>query len=75
LLVPAGFAHGFITREPNTLLAYKVTDFYAPDHDHGIFWADPQLGIDWGIDMEAETTLSAKDRALPSLVEADHLFT
>ena len=75
LLVPAGFAHGFITREPNTLLAYKVTDFYAPDHDHGIFWADPQLGIDWGIDVEAETTLSAKDLALPGLAEADHLFT
>ena len=57
LLVPAGFAHGFVTREPHVLVAYKVTDYYAPDHDHGIFWADPQLGIDWGIGREAEATL------------------
>ncbi len=75
LLVPAGFAHGFVTREPNTLLAYKVTDFYAPDHDHGIFWADPHLGIDWGIGGEAEATLSVKDLVLPRFAEADHLFT
>lgn len=75
LLVPAGFAHGFITRAPDTLLAYKVTDFYAPDHDHGIFWADPQLGIDWGMGGEAEATLSVKDLALPRFAELDHLFT
>jgi dTDP-4-dehydrorhamnose 3,5-epimerase len=73
LLVPAGFAHGFITREPDTIVAYKVTNFYAPDHDHGIFWADPDLGIDWGIDR-ADAVLSPKDLAWPRLVEATPLF-
>jgi dTDP-4-dehydrorhamnose 3,5-epimerase len=73
LLVPAGFAHGFITREPHTLLAYKVTDFYTPDHDHGILWSDPRLGIDWGIGAGAEAKLSPKDMAWPRLERADHL--
>jgi dTDP-4-dehydrorhamnose 3,5-epimerase len=72
LLVPGGFAHGFITREPGTIVAYKVTAYYAPDHDRGIFWADPQLGIDWGIGQE-EATLSLKDRALPPLAQAEPL--
>ena len=71
LLVPAGFAHGFITRDPNTLVAYKVTNFYAPDHDHGIFWADPDLGIDWGVNG-AEAILSPKDMALPPFGQATH---
>ena len=44
-----GFAHHFVTREPDTVVAYKVGDFYAPDADCGIFWADPKLGIDWRI--------------------------
>jgi len=74
LLVPAGFAHGFVTRDPDTIVMYKVTQFYAPDHDHGIFWADPELGIDWGIG-EADAILSTKDLALPRLAEADHLST
>jgi dTDP-4-dehydrorhamnose 3,5-epimerase len=74
LHVPIGFAHGFVTREPDTIVAYKVTNFYAPEADHGIFWADPELGIDWGI-SEAEATLSAKDRALPPLAEAPSCFT
>ena len=74
LLIPAGFAHGFITREPDTLVAYKVTGLYAPAHDHGIFWADPQLGIDWDIGAETEAILSAKDQALPLLAQAEHLF-
>jgi dTDP-4-dehydrorhamnose 3,5-epimerase len=74
LYVPVGFAHGFVTREPDTIVAYKVTDFYAPHSDHGIFWADPALGIDWGMG-QAEATLSAKDRALPPLAEALSCFT
>lgn len=74
LLVPAGFAHGFITREPETVVAYKVTAYYAPEHDHGIFWADRELGIDWDIGSEVEPTLSPKDLHLPQLEHADHLF-
>jgi dTDP-4-dehydrorhamnose 3,5-epimerase len=74
LLVPTGFAHGFITREPDTLVAYKVTAFYAAAHDRGIFWADPHLGIDWGLGADAEPILSVKDLALPPLARAEHLF-
>lgn len=74
LLVPSGFAHGFITREPETLVAYKVTNFYSPAHDHGIFWADPQLDIDWGLMDATKAVLSAKDLALPLLARADRLF-
>jgi dTDP-4-dehydrorhamnose 3,5-epimerase len=73
LLVPAGFAHGFVSREAQTLVTYKVTAFYSPDHDHGIFWADPRLGIAWSID-EAKATLSPKDKSLPPLEQAVHLF-
>lgn len=73
ILVPAGFAHGFVSREPQTLVTYKVTEFYAPEHDQGIFWADPRLRIDWGIG-EGEATLSPKDRNLPRLEQAKHLF-
>jgi len=66
LLVPAGFAHGFVTLTPATEVIYKVTDHYAPDHDHGILWCDPALGIDWGIAPEA-ALLSDKDRVQPLL--------
>lgn len=64
LLAPAGFLHGFATLEPNTEVAYKVTDFYSADHDGGVIWNDPDLGIDWGIDV-ATASLSAKDAAAP----------
>jgi dTDP-4-dehydrorhamnose 3,5-epimerase len=64
LLVPAGFAHGYLTLQPMTEVIYKVTAPYAPEHDHGILWSDPELGIDWGT---ADPVLSDKDRALPRL--------
>jgi dTDP-4-dehydrorhamnose 3,5-epimerase len=66
LLIPEGFAHGFVTRTPDTEVLYKVTAYYAPEHDHGILWSDPDLGIDWGIAPEA-ARLSDKDRAQPRL--------
>jgi dTDP-4-dehydrorhamnose 3,5-epimerase len=66
LWIPAGFAHGFVTREPSTEVAYKVTAGYAPACDAGLAWDDPALGIDWGIAPEA-ATLSDKDRRLPRL--------
>ncbi|CAN5794149.1 dTDP-4-dehydrorhamnose 3,5-epimerase [soil metagenome] len=64
LLVPVGFAHGYLTLEPDTEVIYKVSADYAPDHDRGILWCDPALGIDWGIDAQA-ARLSGKDRAQP----------
>ena len=73
LLVPAGFAHGFCTLEPDTVVAYKVTAFYAPEHDTGLYWADPALGIGWPV-SEDEAELSDKDRLLPRLAEVAGCF-
>ena len=64
MLIPIGFAHGFVTLEPDTLFAYKVSDHYAPDCDAGIRWDDPTLAIDWGVDP-ARVTTSPKDAGLP----------
>lgn len=74
LLVPVGFAHGYCTLEPDTVIAYKVTDFYAPSCDRSLRWNDPTLGIDWPVDL-ADATLSDKDRYAPLLAEiTDSLF-
>ena len=63
LLVPIGFAHGFMTLEPDTEVIYRVSNYYAPDHDKGLLWNDPALGISWPI-ADAEAVLSEKDRKL-----------
>lgn len=73
LYVPVGFAHGFATLEPNTEVAYKVSDTYAPDCDRGLAWNDPALGIDWGVAPEA-AVLSDKDRRHPSLADLGRMF-
>lgn len=73
LLVPRGFGHGFVTLEPNCHVAYKVSAPYDPATDAGINFADPALGIDWGVDI-AEAVASAKDLDAPMLAEADHLI-
>ncbi|MEO1470500.1 MAG: dTDP-4-dehydrorhamnose 3,5-epimerase [Pseudomonadota bacterium] len=66
ILVPVGFAHGFVTLEPGTEVIYKVTNYYAPDCDHGILWNDPALAIDWGTDTPV---LSDKDHKQPKLAD------
>ena len=73
LYVPAGFAHGFATIEPDTEVAYKVSDTYAPDCDRGIAWDDPALGIDWGI-APGQAVLSDKDRRHPRLADLGRVF-
>lgn len=73
LLVPAGFAHGFCTLEPDTIVAYKVDAHYAPESDAGIFWADDALAIAWPV-REAEAHLSPKDAALPRLQHCQSPF-
>ena len=66
LWVPPGFAHGFCTLRPETIISYKVTDYYSPEHDRGLFWDDPAIGIDWPVKPE-EAVLSEKDKKLPLL--------
>ena len=65
IFVPIGFAHGFLTLEPETVLSYKVSNYYSPEHDSGIRFDDPVLGIDWGCDP-ASIMMSRKDLLLPS---------
>jgi dTDP-4-dehydrorhamnose 3,5-epimerase len=66
ILIPIGFAHGFCTLEPDTEIVYKVTQYYSPEHDLGILWNDPELGIEWPVADEL-AVLSAKDRCQPRL--------
>jgi dTDP-4-dehydrorhamnose 3,5-epimerase len=73
VFVPKGFAHGFCTIEPDTEVLYKVDAPYAVDHEHGILWNDPDLGIDWPIDPAA-ATVSEKDRKLPRLKDLGAFF-
>ncbi len=70
ILVPKGYAHGFVTLVPDTEVIYKVSERYAPDHERSIRFDDPALGIDWRIPVD-EVTLSAKDRAAPLLADAE----
>ena len=66
LLVPKGFLHGFATLTENTEVQYKCTDFYAPECDGNVYFNDPDLDIDWGIDVN-KAILSDKDAAAPLL--------
>lgn len=68
LFVPVGFGHAFITLEPDTEVAYKVSDYYAPECDGGIRWNCPTIAIDWPLPSTGPV-LSPKDEALPVLAE------
>jgi len=68
LFVPRGFAHGYCTLEPDTEVAYKVDDYYAPDCEKGVIWNDPTLAVDWPV-SPADAVLSDKDRKLPRLAD------
>lgn len=78
LFVPRGFAHGFLSLEENTVFQYLIDNDYAPSHEGGIYWNDPDLGIDWdkmmkenGID---EPLLSDKDQVHPLLKDSPVYF-
>lgn len=69
ILVPVGFAHGFLTLEPETEVVYKVSEHYSAEHDRAIRFDDPQIGIQWPLDAGG-LHLSAKDRNAPLLTDA-----
>lgn len=73
LLVPKGFAHGFMTLTEDVEVQYKVDELYAPECDRGIAWNDPEIRIEWPIDVNP--VLSAKDEQAPTLKDAEHNFS
>jgi dTDP-4-dehydrorhamnose 3,5-epimerase len=72
LLVPKGFAHGFMTLTEDAEVQYKVDELYAPECDRGIMWNDSEINIEWPIDVQP--VLSAKDEKAPLLKDADNNF-
>jgi dTDP-4-dehydrorhamnose 3,5-epimerase len=64
--IPAGFAHGFVSLEDDTLFAYKCTNVYSKEHDRGIRWDDPAIGINWQV---SEPIISEKDQTHPLLAD------
>jgi dTDP-4-dehydrorhamnose 3,5-epimerase len=74
LWVPVGFAHGFCTLEPNTIISYRVTNYYSPEHDKGVAWDDPDIAVEWP-DVADPETLSPKDRQQPRLADLPPYFS
>jgi dTDP-4-dehydrorhamnose 3,5-epimerase len=72
LLIPRGFAHGFIVLSDKAIFSYKVDNYYSPENDRGLLYSD--FGIDWQI-LEKEILLSEKDRVQPKLSETEELFS
>lgn len=71
LLVPKGFAHGFITLTDNVEVQYKVDEYYSPENDRNIKYDDPEIGVDWGIE---DPILSEKDLNAPLLKDSNINF-
>lgn len=75
LFVPIGFAHGFVTLEPNTEVEYKCSGLYAPGAEGAVIWNDPTIALPWPLAPGAEPVLSAKDKIAPTLADLDSPFT
>jgi len=73
IYVPSGFAHGFVTLEPDTEVLYKVTDHWSPEVDRGVAWDDSDLAIDWPVGA-GEAILSDKDRQQPKFADLPRYF-
>ena len=73
IFVPVGFAHGLVTLEDDTEVVYKVSNFYSAEHDRGLLWNDPALGIDWNLG-ENIPALSERDRHHPLLADLPQYF-
>lgn len=72
--IPAGFGHAFCTLQPDSIVSYRVTSYYSAEHDCGIAWNDPDIGIRWP-EIADITTLSAKDRAQPAFSASPAYFS
>lgn len=73
LFVPPCFAHGFVTLQRGTEVIYKVSAPYAPAHESGLAWDDPDLNIDWPV-ASLDAVMTERDRAWPRLRELDTPF-
>ena len=71
LWVPPGFAHGFLVLSDTAEIAYRCSDYYAPEHERTLAWNDPDLAIAWPLEQGMTPTLSAKDAAGTPLAEAE----
>lgn len=71
LWVPPGFAHGFLVTSETADFQYKCTDFYAPEHERSIHWADKKLAINWPLDKGTEPLVSQKDKQAVSFDQAE----
>ena len=71
LWVPPGFAHGYMALTDSADFLYKVTDFWAPEHERAIRWNDPVIGIEWPLPSGAQPGLSPKDAVAPDLRDAE----
>jgi dTDP-4-dehydrorhamnose 3,5-epimerase len=74
LWIPVGFGHAFCTLQPNSVISYRVTSYYSAEHDKGVAWDDPDIGIEWPGVVDP-STLSAKDRMQPALADLPAYFS
>jgi dTDP-4-dehydrorhamnose 3,5-epimerase len=72
IFIPAGFAHGFLVLSEEAEIIYKINKEYSKEHERGIRWNDPEIGIDWPINKKP--ILSGKDKNLPNLEKAENTF-
>ena len=74
LWIPVGFGHAFCTLEPDSIVSYRVTSYYSPEHDKGVAWDDPGIAINWP-QIADPATLSPKDRRQPRLAGLPAYFS
>jgi dTDP-4-dehydrorhamnose 3,5-epimerase len=74
IFIPEGFAHGYCTLEPDTVVIYKVNAYSSPEHDRGLLWSDPAFGISWPVSAN-EALVSDKDRRHPVLSHFAAIFS
>jgi dTDP-4-dehydrorhamnose 3,5-epimerase len=73
IFIPEGFAHGYCTLEPDTEVIYKVSAYYSPEHDRGLLWSDPALGIAWPVSADG-ALVSDRDQKHPVLLSLPRFF-